>query len=265
MKKRSLALLASMCLLSSSASATGIPTVDVAAILQSTMQYMQMLEDYAMQVQQYERMYEQLKQQIQMVEDSAKNLNKLDSFGFKDIKGVLKDTHNIMSRVGAISYDLGGASGQFESIFKDSSEYSQMLGSASNEEQRNTLYSNRYNQLTQTNQNTLNGTLQKLEAKYNQLDSESEDLNDLRSRAANAEGNLEVLQALSDLVAFNTDELRKLRYTIMDQSNAMLTAMAAQNNEKILGKASLDKFSNKTNRTNIYDTKGDARDFAKVK
>jgi P-type conjugative transfer protein TrbJ len=170
-----------MCLLSSSASATGIPTVDVAAIVQSAMQY------------------------------------------------------------------------------------SQMLGSASNEEQRNTLYSNRYNQLTQTNQITLNGTLQKLEAKYNQLDSESEDLNDLRSRAANAEGNLEVLQALSDLVAFNTDELRKLRYTIMDQSNAMLTAMAAQNNEKILGKASLDKFSNKTNRTNIYDTKGDARDFAKVK
>ncbi|EKO5297811.1 hypothetical protein P0J98_001074, partial [Campylobacter coli] len=47
----------------------------------------------------------------------------------------------------------------------------------------------------------------------------------------------QAVQATNDLLAYQIDEIRKLRSVIMDQSNMLTNYLASQNNEKILDDA----------------------------
>ncbi|MCG3674326.1 P-type conjugative transfer protein TrbJ [Aliarcobacter butzleri] len=238
MIKKTLLSITTTCLLLTSTpysvNATGIPTVDVAAIVQQVMAYQQMLQDYAMQIQQYENMVTQLQQQVRMVEMQTTNLKNLGSFNWDNLGSIIKQQKRIMNNVGGISYDLGNISNKFENTYKDFNGYENDFSNATNEKQRNKIYSDKYKEITELNQNTLNGTFQKLENSYNQIDREDQILDNLKSRSESAEGNLQVLQASNDLLTFQIDEIRKLKTTVMDQSNAMTNYMAMQNNEKIL-------------------------------
>jgi len=221
----------------------GIPTIDVAAIAQAVMNYEQQVKDYANQI-------EQLQQQVRMVEMQSQNLKSLDSYSLDNLGSVLYRQKQVMNGLNAISYDAGNVSSKFENTYKDYDGYSSELSSASNQAARNTAYSDRYKQITATNQNTLNGTMQKLQLSYEDLDSESSTIAALKKRSDDAEGNLQVLQATNDLLTYLIDEIRKLRVTTMDQTNAIANYLAAQNNEKILQQADLETMKKRNSSSN---------------
>ncbi|WP_234446310.1 P-type conjugative transfer protein TrbJ [Campylobacter fetus] len=229
-------------ILSSQLVAGGIPTVDVASIAQQLKGYQQQIKDYAMQLQQYQQLYSQLQQQIQMVKMQTQNLKTLSSYDWQNLNVALYQARNIMQKVDGISYDLGNVSRKFEEIYKDFNGYSSDINSAKDENARNKIFSDRYKQIQETNQNTLNGTLQKLELANKEFENEDRIISDLKNRSQNAEGNLQAIQATNDLLVYQVDEARKLRVALMDQTNALANYMASQNNEKILQQAKIDKF-----------------------
>ncbi len=255
MKKLTLSIITSLVLCTSSF-CSGIPTVDVASIAQQVMNYEQQLRDYSNQVQ-------QLQQQMQMVEMQSKNLKNLDNYQWDNLGSILYRQRQVMNGIDSISYDAGNVSSKFEKTYKNFDGYSDDFSSANDQAARNLAYSERYRQITESNQNTLRGTLQKLELSSQDLDSESSTIAALRKRSSTAEGNLQVMQANNDMLAFLIDEIRKLRVTMMDQTNAMTNYMAAQNNEKILSQAIDEQISNKDNRKNIYDTNENMQDFVR--
>ncbi|EOV7169036.1 P-type conjugative transfer protein TrbJ, partial [Campylobacter coli] len=124
--------------------------------------------------------------------------------------------------------------------------YSNDLENATNESERNKIYSDRYKQIAETNQNTFNGTLQQLELRYQDLESEDALIAKLKQNSQNSNGNLQAVQATNDLLAYQIDEIRKLRSVIMDQSNMLTNYLASQNNEKILDDAKYKKISIRT-------------------
>lgn len=253
MKKTVLSIVASLVLCTSSF-CTGIPTVDVASIAQQVMNYQQQLTDYANQVQ-------QLQQQMQMVEMQSKNLKNLDNYQWDNLGSILYKQRQVMNGLDSISYDAGNVSSKFEKTYKSFDGYSDDFSSANDQAARNLAYSDRYRQITESNQNTLRGTLQKLELSSQDLDSESSTIAALRKRSSTAEGNLQVLQANNDMLAFLIDEIRKLRVTMMDQTNAMTNYFAAQNNKEILQQARTESFLNKGNIDNPFDTRNNMQDF----
>ena len=198
---------------------------------------------------------------MQMVEMQSKNLKNLDNYQWDNLGSILYRQRQVMNGLDSISYDAGNVSSKFEKTYKNFDGYSDDFSSANDQAARNLAYSERYRQITESNQNTLRGTLQKLELSSQDLDSESSTIAALRKRSSTAEGNLQVLQANNDMLAFLIDEIRKLRVTMMDQTNAMTNYMAAQNNEKILSQAIDEQISNKDNRKNIYDTNENMQDF----
>ncbi len=260
MRKFTLHVITSLVLTISSFGA-GIPTVDVASIAQAVTNYQQQLKDYVMQIQQYEQMYSQLQQQIRMVEMQSQNLKNLDNYQWDNLGSILYRQRVLMNGLNNISYDVGNVSSKFENTYKDFSGYQSDFSSASNQSVRNQAYSERYRQITETNQNTLKGTMQKLELSYQDLDSESNTIAALRKRSSNAEGNLQVLQANNDLLAYLIDEMRKLRVTMMDQSNAMTNYLAAQNNKEILKQADLEAMK-KTDFSGDYYRAADPKSFS---
>ncbi|XER92974.1 P-type conjugative transfer protein TrbJ (plasmid) [Campylobacter fetus] len=233
-------------ILSTQLVAGGIPTVDVASIAQQLKGYQQQIKDYAMQLQQYQQLYSQLQQQIQMVKMQTQNLKTLSSYDWQNLNVVLYQARNIMQKVDGISYDLGNVSRKFEEIYKDFNGYSSDINSAKDENARNKIFSDRYKQIQETNQNTLNGTLQKLELANKEFENEDRIISDLKNRSQNAEGNLQAIQATNDLLVYQVDEARKLRVALMDQTNALTNYMAMQNNEKILDDAKYEKMSKRS-------------------
>ncbi|HED4348092.1 TPA: P-type conjugative transfer protein TrbJ [Campylobacter coli] len=233
-KKLSLALISSL-IIGNNAFAGGIPVIDVSAIANQ-------VKDYAMQLQQYEQMYSQLQQQIQMVQMQKQNLERLTKEDWDNLGTVLYQTRNVMNKVNGISYDIGNVSRKFEDTYKDFEGYSNDLENATNESERNKIYSDRYKQIAETNQNTFNGTLQQLELRYQDLESEDVLIAKLKQNSQNSNGNLQAVQATNDLLAYQIDEIRKLRSVIMDQSNMLTNYLASQNNQRIMQQAKIDKF-----------------------
>ncbi|RAZ45573.1 P-type conjugative transfer protein TrbJ [Campylobacter hyointestinalis subsp. lawsonii] len=229
-------------MLSTQLVAGGIPTVDVASIAQQLKGYQQQIKDYAMQLQQYQQLYSQLQQQIQMVKMQTQNLKTLSSYDWQNLNVALYQARNIMQKVDGISYDLGNVSRKFEETYKDFNGYSSDINSAKDENARNKIFSDRYKQIQETNQNTLNGTLQKLELANKEFENEDKIISDLKNRSQNAEGNLQAIQATNDLLVYQVDEARKLRVAIMDLTNALANYMAMQNNQRIMQQAKIDKF-----------------------
>lgn len=230
-------------LLSTSSFGTGIPVVDVASIAQAITNYQQQITDYANQVQ-------QLQQQMQMVEMQSKNLKNLDNYQWDNLGSILYKQRQVMNGLDSISYDAGNVSSKFEKTYKSFDGYSDDFSSANDQAARNLAYSERYRQITESNQNTLKGTLQKLELSSQDLDSESSTIAALRKRSSTAEGNLQVLQANNDMLAFLVDEIRKLRVNMMDQTNAMTNYMAAQNNKEILQEANFEAMKERNSNSN---------------
>lgn len=230
-------------ILSTASFGTGIPVVDVSSIAQAVMNYQQQLRDYTNQIQ-------QLQQQMQMVEMQSKNLKNLDNYQWDDLGSILYRQRLLMNGVNTISYDAGNVSSKFENTYKDFNGYSSDISSSNNQSARDQAYSERYRQITESNQNTLKGTLQKLELSSQDLDSESSTIAALRKRSSTAEGNLQVLQANNDMLAYLVEEIRKLRVTMMDQTNAMTNYMAAQNNKEILQEANFEAMKERNSNSN---------------
>ncbi|HED0569535.1 TPA: P-type conjugative transfer protein TrbJ, partial [Campylobacter coli] len=137
---------------------------------------------------------------------------------------------------------IGNVSRKFENTYKNFAGYSDDLTNATNESERNKIYSDRYKQIAETNQNTFNGTLQQLELQYQDLESEDTLIAKLKQNSQNSNGNLQAIQATNDLITYQIDEIRKLRSVIMDQSNMLTNYLASQNNQRIMQQAKIDKF-----------------------
>ncbi|EFO4793573.1 P-type conjugative transfer protein TrbJ [Campylobacter coli] len=238
-KKATLALATTLLIGTNNAFAGGIPVIDVSAIANQ-------IKDYAMQLQQYEQLYSQLQQQLLMVKMQQQNLERLSKEDWQNLGTVLYQVRGVMNRVKGISYDIGNVSRKFEETYKDFTGYNDDLSNATNESERNKIYSDRYKQIAEMNQNTFNGTLQQLELQYKDLESEDMLISRLKQNSQNSSGNLQAVQATNDLIAYQIDEIRKLRSVIMDQSNMLTNYLASQNNKKILDEAKYEQMSVRT-------------------
>lgn len=221
-----------------------ITVFDPSNFAQNILQVLSQAKDYAEQARHYQELARQLQQQMEMVRMQTQNLQNLSKYDWQNLGALLYKMKNVYSSVEAISYDMGNVSEIFDEHYKDFEGYYGDIANASNEEERGKTFAERYRNIAKANQNTLKGTLQKLELEEKDFDSEEAIVKKLKERSANSKGNLEVLQAGNDLIAYQIDELRKLRVTLMTQTNAMTNYMAAKNNENVLESAKSENFYN---------------------
>ncbi|MBC5858254.1 P-type conjugative transfer protein TrbJ [Campylobacter jejuni] len=233
-KKATSTIIATLIIGTNNAFAGGIPVIDLSAIANQ-------VKDYAMQLQQYEQIYSQLQQQIQMVKMQQQNLQNLGKYDWENLGTILYQVNNVMNQVNGLSYDIGNVSKKFEDTYKDFTGYSDELTNATNEKERYELYSDRYKQIAQTNQNTFKGTLQQLELQYQDLQNEDTIISKLKERSEGSKGNLQAIQATNDLITYQIDEVRKLRVTLMNQNNMLTNYLASQNNKDVLEQTKLEK------------------------
>ncbi|WP_024962931.1 type IV secretion system protein [Campylobacter ureolyticus] len=98
MKKTAISVIASITFFLGNANASGIPTIDVAAIAQAVLGYTQTLKDYAEQIKQYE----------QMVKDTLNFEKQMKEFGvdMNDVYEILGDAQEMINQMQSIYDDV---------------------------------------------------------------------------------------------------------------------------------------------------------------
>lgn len=98
MKKTAISVIASITIFLGNANASGIPTIDVAAIAQAVLGYTQTLKDYAEQIKQYE----------QMVKDTLNFEKQMKEFGvdMNDVYEILGDAQEMINQMQSIYDDV---------------------------------------------------------------------------------------------------------------------------------------------------------------
>lgn len=200
--------------------ASGIPTVDIAAIAGQ-------IKDFMMQVQQYEQIYSQLQQQVNMVKMAQLNLKQLSKFDWQTLDSILYQTNNVMNSVGVLSYNTENLANQFNNIYKSPETLRQNYINSTNEQRMLNSY-NDNKRINETLRITSRATLEKMKLSIKQLEEESKTIKQLKERSENSEGQLQVIQATNDLLAYQIDELRKIRIAMMDQIAMLSNLIAAQ-------------------------------------
>ncbi|MBZ7980323.1 P-type conjugative transfer protein TrbJ [Campylobacter sp. RM12640] len=224
--------------------ASGIPTVDIAAIAGQ-------LKDYYTQIEQIQQLTTQINQYKNMIEMSKTNLKNLTKFDWQTLDSILYQTNNIINSAGALSYNTKNLTDKFDNLYKNPETIRQDYINSTDEQR----ILNSYNYNKRINDNlriTSRATLEKMKANNKQLEEESKTIKKLKERSEGAKGQLQATQAANDLLAYQIDELRKLRVAMMDQMAMLSNVIAAQSMKEQAMEEKLHEFykdANKAGRT----------------
>ena len=107
MKKTAISVIASITIFLGNANASGIPTIDVAAIAQAVTGYTQSLKDYAEQIKQYEQMVKDTLNFEKQMKEFGVDMNDVNQI-LGDATKMIDDMKNIYSNVQSIPEDIMG-------------------------------------------------------------------------------------------------------------------------------------------------------------
>lgn len=119
-KKATSTIIATLIIGTNNAFAGGIPVIDLSAIANQ-------VKDYAMQLQQYEQLYQQLQQQLLMVKMQQQNLQNLGKYDWENLGTILYQVNNVMNQVNGLSYDIGNVSKNSKILIKISQVIAMIL------------------------------------------------------------------------------------------------------------------------------------------
>lgn len=119
-------------------------------------------------------------------------------------------------------------------------------------------YSSQYKNNTATTLNTMNGVLQSLGTSAKDFENENSRLAFLQSKAQSSEGQLQAIQAASQIASENVSQLQLLRQTITAQANSETAYHANKLQNEASAKATLDSVINAgSTEMKGYGTSGD--------
>ena len=196
--------------------------------------------DYAEQVNQLNTQMNQLQQDIMTVQMMTQNLEDLGSFDWTDFASTLAQLQNAMQKANALSYSMGNYDQMFRDHYKGYDDYYNIANDGSlTPGEKAESFSQKYQQMNETNRNTVKGTLDSLKVQQDDFANENATIQTLKNNSQNAAGNKAVIQAANDIALFQVDQMRKLRSTVMSQINLQSQYMAAENERNEIVEAQL--------------------------
>lgn len=138
MKKKLLSIATALILITSQANASGIPTIDVAAIAQSVMHYVQVLKDYSEQIKQYEQMVTDTMNFEKQMKELGVDMNSVNEI-FGEINGMVNSMKSIYSEVSSIPDNIMGSISRMKNACNFLEQNSSFFGVEINKINRNNI------------------------------------------------------------------------------------------------------------------------------
>lgn len=187
------------------------------------------------QLTQISQLAEQIQNQLKIYDNMLQNTAQLPDHIWGEVEGDLKRLRSVVSQGEGIAFSMGNADDILKQRFKS---FADLKANLPNGE----TFSSSYQNWSDTNRDTIAGTLKAANLTADQFSSEESTMGSLRSMSETANGQMKALQVGHQIAAQQVAQMQKLRGLVSQQMTMMGTWYQSEQTDKDLAQARREKF-----------------------
>jgi P-type conjugative transfer protein TrbJ len=187
------------------------------------------------QVKQISQLAEQIQNQLSIYENMLQNTAQLPNHIWGQVEGDLKKLQGVVSQGEGIAFSMGNVDDVLKQRFQSYADFKSNLPTGE-------TFSSSYQSWSDTNRDTIAGTLKAANLTADQFSSEESTMTSLRSMSENADGQMKALQVGHQIAAQQVAQMQKLRGLVSQQMTMMGTWYQSEQADKDLAQARREKF-----------------------
>ncbi|APO77290.1 conjugal transfer protein TrbJ (plasmid) [Rhizobium etli 8C-3] len=187
------------------------------------------------QITQINQLAEQIQNQLKIYENMLQNTAQLPSHVWGQVESDLNQLRSIVDQGQSISFSMGNADDVLQQRFKSYADLKSNLPNAES-------FSSTYQTWSDTNRDTIAGTLKAASLTADQFDSEEDTMSSLRSMSETADGQMKALQVGHEIAAQQVAQMQKLRGLVSQQMTMMGTWLQTEQTDEDLAQARRETF-----------------------
>ncbi len=189
------------------------------------------------QITQINQLAEQIQNQLRIYENMLQNTAQLPAHVWGEVEGDLNRLQSIVGQGQGIAFSMGNIDDTLKQRFQS---YAEMKSSLPNQ----ASFSTTYQSWSDTNRDTIAGTLKAANLTAEQFSSEESTMSSLRSMAESADGQMKALQVGHEIATQQVAQMQKLRGLVSQQMTMMGTWYQSEQAQKDLAQARREQFFN---------------------
>lgn len=207
--------------------------------LANNAELIKLLESSGVQVEnqltQISQLAEQIQNQLKMYENMLQNTAQLPDHIWGQVEQDLDQLRDVVSKGQGIAFSMGNADDVLQQRFQS---YADLKENLPNKES----FSSAYQSWSDTNRDTIAGTLSAASLTADQFDTEESTMKELRGMSESADGQMKALQVGHQIAAQQVDQMQKLRGLVSQQMTMMGTWLQTEQTDKDLAQARREEF-----------------------
>jgi type IV secretion system protein TrbJ len=192
-------------------------------------------EQITNQITQITQLAEQIQNQLNIYKNMLQNTAQLPNHIWGQIESDLGQLRNIVAQGQGIAFSMGNADDLLKQRFKSFADLKTNLPNTDS-------FSSTYQTWSDTNRDTISGTLKAANLTAEQFDSEEDTMSELRSMSQSADGQMKALQVGHQIAAQQVGQMQKLRGLVSQQMTLMGTWLQSEQTDRDLAQARREKF-----------------------
>ncbi|WP_245454890.1 P-type conjugative transfer protein TrbJ [Mesorhizobium sp. M3A.F.Ca.ET.080.04.2.1] len=189
------------------------------------------------QVKQIAQLAEQIQNQLNIYQNMLQNTAQLPNHIWGQVENDLNRLQGIVAQGNGVAFSMGNIDDVLKQRFQS---FADMKTNLPNGE----AFSSTYQSWSDTNRDTIGGTLKAANLTAEQFSSEESTMASLRSMSESADGQMKALQVGHQIAAQEVAQLRKLRGLVSQQMTMMGTWYQSEQAQKDVAQARREKFFN---------------------
>jgi len=187
------------------------------------------------QVTQISQLAEQIQNQLKIYENMLQNTAQLPTHTWGEIESDLNKLQNIVAQGQGVAFSMGNIDDVLNQRFKSYQDFKSGLPDSSS-------FSSTYESWSNTNRDTIAGTLKAANLTAEQFSSEDSTMSTLRTMSESADGQMKALQVGHEIATQEVAQIQKLRGLVSQQMTMMGTWYQSEQTDKDLSQARREDF-----------------------
>lgn len=193
------------------------------------------------QITQISQLAEQIQNQLNIYNNLLQNTAQLPNHTWGQVESDLKNLQNVVAQGQGVAFSMGNVDDVLKQRFQSFAEMKSNLPEGAS-------FSATYQNWSDTNRDTIAGTLKAANLTADQFSSEESTMSSLRSMSESADGQMKALQVGHQIAAQQVAQMQKLRGLVSQQMTMMGTWFQSEQAQKDLAQARREQFFSATER-----------------
>jgi P-type conjugative transfer protein TrbJ len=191
------------------------------------------------QITQISQLAEQIQNQLNIYSNMLQNTAQLPNHIWGQVEGDLNKLKSVVSQGQGVAFSMGNIDDVLKQRFQSFADFKSGLPNGAS-------FSSTYQTWSNTNRDTVAGTLKAANLTAEQFSSEESTMSSLRSMSESADGQMKALQVGHEIAAQEVAQMQKLRGLVSQQMTMMGTWYQSEQAEKDLAQARRQDFFKST-------------------